>query len=73
MQQYKFLRVIKKKGLEMFAGIAEKKYDYMKFYEEFGKCLRRVLHEDFANRTKVAELMRFNTSSFPRLARSRSP
>merc|ERR1711957_185578 len=39
----KILRVIKKnlvkKCLEMFAEIAEKKDDYKKFYEQFGKCL----------------------------------
>jgi molecular chaperone HtpG len=62
-----------KKGLEMFAEIAEKKYDYKKFYEEFGKCLKLGLHEDFTIRTKVAGLLRFNTSSFPSLAMSRSP
>merc|ERR1712181_97104 len=60
------LRVIKKnlvkKCLEMFAEIAEKKDDYKKFYEQFGKCLKLGVHEDSTNRTKVAELMRFHTS-----------
>merc|ERR1712151_166378 len=44
LQQNKILRVIKKnlvkKCLEMFAEIAEKKDDYKKFYEQFGKCLK---------------------------------
>merc|ERR1712014_100067 len=51
-----------KKCLEMFAEIAEKKDDYKKFYEQFGKCLKLGAHEDSTNRTKVAELMRYHTS-----------
>merc|ERR1712238_35531 len=66
LQQNKILRVIKKnlvkKCLEMFAEIAEKKDDYKKFYEQFGKCLKLGVHEDSTNRTKIAELLRFHTS-----------
>merc|ERR1712217_783043 len=66
LQQNKILRVIKKnlvkKCLEMFAEIAEKKDDYKKFYEQFGKCLKLGVHEDSTNRTKVAELLRYQTS-----------
>merc|ERR1712200_330838 len=66
LQQNKILRVIKKnlvkKCLEMFAEIAEKKDDYKKFYEQFGKCMKLGVHEDSTNRTKVAELLRFHTS-----------
>merc|ERR1712029_9538 len=66
LQQNKILRVIKKnlikKCLEMFAEIAEKKDDYKKFYEQFGKCLKLGIHEDSTNRTKVAELLRYQTS-----------
>merc|ERR1711920_34577 len=66
LQQNKILRVIKKnlvkKCLEMFAEIAEKKDDYKKCYEQFGKCLKLGVHEDSTNRTKVAELLRFHTS-----------
>merc|ERR1712106_669317 len=66
LQQNKILRVIKKnlvkKCLEMFAEIAEKKDAYKKCYEQFGKCLKLGVHEDSTNRTKVAELLRFNTS-----------
>merc|ERR1712046_5240 len=51
-----------KKCLEMFAEIAEKKDDYKKFYEQFGKCLKLGVHEDSTNRTKVAELLRWHTS-----------
>merc|ERR1719238_873503 len=42
--------------------IAEKKDDYKKFYEQFGKNLKLGIHEDSTNRTKIAELMRFHTS-----------
>merc|ERR1712196_201395 len=66
LQQNKILRVIKKnlvkKCLEMFAEIAEKKDDYKKFYEQFGKCLKLGIHEDSTNRTKIADLLRFSTS-----------
>merc|ERR1712100_176030 len=66
LQQNKILRVIKKnlvkKCLEMFAEIAEKKDDYKKFYERFGKCLKLGVHEDSTNRVKDAELMRYQTS-----------
>merc|ERR1712139_350515 len=66
LQQNKILRVIKrnlvKKCLEMFAEISEKKDDYKKFYEQFGKNLKLGIHEDSTNRNKVADLMRYQTS-----------
>merc|ERR1712185_896656 len=66
LQQNKILRVIKKnlvkKCLEMFTEITEKKDDYKKFYEQFGKNLKLGIHEDSTNRAKIAELLRFNTS-----------
>ena len=66
LQQNKILRVIKKvlvkKCLEMFAEIAEKKDDYKKFYEQFGKCIKLGVHADSTNRVKVAELLRYQTS-----------
>merc|ERR1711990_57085 len=66
LQQNKILRVIKKnlvkKCLEMFAEIAEKKDDYKKFYEQFGKNLKLGIHEDSTNRAKLADLLRFQTS-----------
>merc|ERR1712093_44354 len=66
LQQNKILRVIKKnlvkKCLEMFTEIAEKKEDYKKFYEQFGKNLKLGIHEDSTNRNKVAELMRYHSS-----------
>merc|ERR1712193_259124 len=66
LQQNKILRVIKKnlvkKCLEMFAEIAEKKDDYKKFYEQFGKNLKLGIHEDSTNRSKIADLMRYQSS-----------
>merc|ERR1712058_142557 len=66
LQQNKILRVIKKnlvkKCLEMFNEITEKKDDYKKFYEQFGKNLKLGIHEDSTNRAKIADLLRYQTS-----------
>jgi len=46
----------------MFASIQENAEDYKKFYEQFSKNLKLGIHEDQQNRTKIADLLRFNTS-----------
>merc|ERR1711937_664679 len=51
-----------KKCLEMFTEITEKKDDYKKFYEQFSKNLKLGIHEDSTNRTKIAKVLRFQTS-----------
>merc|ERR1712149_78471 len=66
LQQNKILKVMKKnivkKCLEMFTELMENQEDYKKFYEQFSKNLKLGIHEDSTNRTKIAELLRFNTS-----------
>uniref|UniRef100_A0A0K8RGZ9 Heat shock protein 83 n=1 Tax=Ixodes ricinus TaxID=34613 RepID=A0A0K8RGZ9_IXORI len=66
LQQNKILKVIRKnlvkKCLELFSELTEKKDDFKKFYEQFNKNLKLGIHEDSANRTKISELLRFETT-----------
>uniref|UniRef100_A0A803T8X3 Endoplasmin n=1 Tax=Anolis carolinensis TaxID=28377 RepID=A0A803T8X3_ANOCA len=65
LQQHKLLKVIRKKlvrkTLDMIKKIAEEKYNET-FWKEFGTNIKLGVIEDHSNRTRLAKLLRFQTS-----------
>merc|ERR1719159_914845 len=67
LQQNKILKVIRKnlvkKIMELIEEISEDKENYKKFYEQFAKNLKLGIHEDTTNRKKLADFLRYYSST----------
>jgi len=65
LQQHKLLKVIKKKlvrkTLDMIKKISDE--DYLKFWEEYSTNIKLGVIEDHSNRTRLAKLLRFQSSN----------
>lgn len=66
LQQNTLLKLMRKslvkKSIDLFHEIAENKEDFKTFYDSFSKNLKFGVHEDSANRERLAELLRYHTT-----------
>lgn len=67
LQQNTLLKLMRKslvkKSIDLFLEIAENKEDFKTFYDSFSKNLKFGVHEDSANRERLAELLRYHTTT----------
>jgi len=55
---------VTKKVLAMVEELAdEREEDYLKFWGDFGKVLKEGIHSDFANKDRIAKLLRYQSST----------
>ncbi len=64
---------LSKRVLDMLEGVAnERPEDYQKFWDVFGQVMKEGLAEDFANRERIARLLRFSTTHTDKPAQDQS-
>merc|ERR1712154_341541 len=67
LQQNKILKVVRKnlvkKCMDLMEELVEDKDSWKKFYEQFGKNIKLGIHEDSTNRKKLADFLRYYSST----------